>query len=735
MDDSHGSAPPPPALPARPGDATVLSTKPADAALASATVNEIGRALEGRVLGPYRLDEFVGGGGMGAVFRALDTTLDRPVAVKVLSRQHSADAEMLRRFKVEAQSAARLDHQNIGRVYAVGSEDGWHFIVFEFIEGTNLRDVVARGGPLDVASTLRFTVQLAAALEHAADRDVVHRDIKPSNIIITPEGRARLVDMGLARRHRLTGEDDLTQTGMTLGTFDYISPEQARDPRAADVRSDLYSLGCTVYFMLAGRPPFAEGTLVQKLLHHQQNRAVAIESLRPDVPRGLAAAVQRLMEKDPADRYQSPAELIADLVPVAEECGIDIAAARPGAVVEAVAVAPVWPRSRLPWLVPLLGLCCVVAGLLGVAARQRSVATVSREPVVAGPLAVVARPLAPGIPSRVVPDPTGPMERSTVAEAIAEAADGDVIELAFDGPRDEPPWDPGSRRLTVRAAAGHVPVVRFPAPGGARTPRDGLAGSGPRSAAACRIDGGALSIERVMIRMETPGRAVFALAAGGRLTCEESTIELPAEATAGPRLPAETDDALASTCVVRFAGGESRTEGGEASPTGVVRFIRSRATGAGSLLEAAGGGRIDCEWQEGDCDLGGRFLVAEGSRRGDGPGITVRLVLGAASFHCRDGFAWLLDSPARPLPPQLRAEVDGCRFLLPEGRALIEQSGIDAPAAYRSLVEWSDTGGRYEGSGVWRRIDGAAERIDIDYASAPRPLAHEAVPLRSSDKR
>ena len=388
MEDSHGSASRPSADPVRPGDATVLSANPEDAALASATVNEIGRALEGRVLGPYRLDEFVGGGGMGAVFRALDTTLDRRVAVKVLSRQHSGDAEMLRRFKVEAQSAARLDHQNIGRVYNVGSEDGWHYIVFEFIDGTNLRDVVARGGPLDVPSTLRFTVQLAAALEHAADRDVVHRDIKPSNIIITPEGRARIVDMGLARRHRLADDDELTQSGMTLGTFDYISPEQARDPRAADVRSDLYSLGCTLFFMLAGRAPFAEGSMVQKLLQHQQDPPPPISAIRPDVPERLAAIMARLMAKDPNDRYQRPAVLAADLAACAAEHGIALAATAVGTVASAAARPAVSP---LPWLVPILVLLLAVAALWLKAAVDRA-------------------PPAPAASPAPVPQPGGPRD-------------------------------------------------------------------------------------------------------------------------------------------------------------------------------------------------------------------------------------------------------------------------------------------------------------------------------------
>jgi serine/threonine-protein kinase len=229
---------------------------------------------------------------------------------------------MLRRFKNEAQSAARLDHENIGRVHAVGAEDGWHFIVFEFIEGMNLRDVVAETGPFDLARTINVAIQVADALEHAAERDVVHRDIKPSNIIITPAGRARLVDMGLARLHQVTGDQDLTASGMTLGTFDYISPEQARDPRAADVRSDLYSLGCTLFFMLTGRPPFADGTAVQKLLQHQQSAPPPVAAGRDDIPSALEAVVERLLCKLPEDRYQTPAKLVADLVGIAGDLGV-----------------------------------------------------------------------------------------------------------------------------------------------------------------------------------------------------------------------------------------------------------------------------------------------------------------------------------------------------------------------------------------------------------------------------
>jgi serine/threonine protein kinase len=256
MDDvaapAESAAAQPPSEPKPPiaeNDKTVISKRSpvTPRPMSGAGPFDLGRALAGERLGHFELGEFVGGGGMGAVFRARDTMLGRTVAVKVLAQDHGSDEETVRRFKNEAQSAARLDHENIARVYYVGKDSGWNYIVFEFIDGINIRDLVEQKGPLTLEETISYTLQIAEALSHASERDVVHRDIKPSNILVTPEGRAKLVDMGLARLHQVESkQDDLTASGVTLGTFDYISPEQARDPRSTDVRGDLYSLGCTL---------------------------------------------------------------------------------------------------------------------------------------------------------------------------------------------------------------------------------------------------------------------------------------------------------------------------------------------------------------------------------------------------------------------------------------------------------------------------------------------------------
>ncbi|NOX53697.1 MAG: serine/threonine protein kinase, partial [Planctomycetes bacterium] len=232
--------------------------------------------LEGRApdpagiqLGHFVIEERIGMGGMGAVFRALDTRLQRYVALKVLSPFQARDPAAVQRFVNEGRAAARLDHDNIARVYHIGEEHGLNFIAFEFITGTNVRDLIRQRGRLEPAEAVNYTLQIASALRHTSAAGVIHRDIKPSNIIITPSGRAKLVDLGLARKIDSQSAPDLTVAGTTLGTFDYISPEQAKDPRNVDVRSDIYSLGCTLYHMLTGEPPYPEGTVLQKLLSHQ----------------------------------------------------------------------------------------------------------------------------------------------------------------------------------------------------------------------------------------------------------------------------------------------------------------------------------------------------------------------------------------------------------------------------------------------------------------------------------
>jgi serine/threonine protein kinase len=278
-------------------------------------------SLRGRLLAHFELIEPIGVGGMAAVLRARDTQLDRCVALKILPPEMAADPENVRRFHQEARSAAKLDHENIARVFFCGEDQRLHFIAFEFVEGENLRTILERRGRLPVGEALHYMLQVSAGLAHAARRGVVHRDIKPSNIIITPTGRAKLVDMGLARCLERQHDRGLTQSGVTLGTFDYISPEQALEPRDADVRSDIYSLGCTFYHMLTGRPPVPEGTAAKKLHHHQHVKPVDPRQFLPELPDDVVVILARMMAKQPKDRYQSPEELVQDLFLAARKSG------------------------------------------------------------------------------------------------------------------------------------------------------------------------------------------------------------------------------------------------------------------------------------------------------------------------------------------------------------------------------------------------------------------------------
>lgn len=287
---------------------------------AAAATFDAGRGVE---LGHFSIIERIRSGGMGAVFRARDMRLNRVVALKILPPTLSRDPLIVQRFKNEAQAAAQLDHENIARVFYVGEEQGLHFIAFEYVTGINVRELIQQQGQIPVGDALNYALQMASALVHTAAQGVVHRDIKPSNIIITPAGRAKLVDLGLARKENRDEEEvDLTMAGTTLGTFDYISPEQARDPRTADVRSDIYSLGCTLYHMLTGAPPYPEGTVLQKLLQHQGDEAPDPAQKNAAVPENLSMVVRKMMAKDPRRRYQNAEQLVRDLMLVAGAMGL-----------------------------------------------------------------------------------------------------------------------------------------------------------------------------------------------------------------------------------------------------------------------------------------------------------------------------------------------------------------------------------------------------------------------------
>jgi WD40 repeat protein/tRNA A-37 threonylcarbamoyl transferase component Bud32 len=272
------------------------------------------------LLGSYLLLDKLGEGGMGAVFKARHQKLGRIVAVKVIRPQHLARDGALRRFQREIQAAARLVHPNVVHAYDAEEVGGTCLLVMEYVEGTDLARVVKQRGPLPDQEACEYVRQAALGLQHAFERGMVHRDIKPSNLLLTagPNPVVKVLDLGLARVAATASDETttLTHEGAVMGTPDYIAPEQARNAHAVDIRADLYSLGCTLYFLLSGRVPFPGGTLTEKLLKHQFDEPEPLERLRPGVAPDVIAVVRRLMAKRPAARYQTPADLAADLAAV-----------------------------------------------------------------------------------------------------------------------------------------------------------------------------------------------------------------------------------------------------------------------------------------------------------------------------------------------------------------------------------------------------------------------------------
>lgn len=451
-----------------------------------------GMPAPGDRVGSFELEESIGVGGMGAVYRALDLRLERHVALKTLPPEQSNDSEVVQRFYQEARAAARLDHENIARVFEIGHDKSCHYIAFEYIEGTTIRQRVQTQGPLPVSEAINFTLQIAGALVHAVERGVVHRDIKPSNIIVTPQGRAKLVDMGLARRFERGGDDDgLTQSGMTLGTFDYISPEQARDPRDVDVRSDLYSLGCTLFYMLTASPPFPEGTVLQKLLQHQEEPAPDVRLINPAVPADLSAILLKLMAKDRDRRYQTPEQLVRDLLTLAGALGLRSMSPE-GLVWMSAAAPPSWER-HLVWGIPTMAFALVVVALLWWGQPLETLPPIAENPdALTNPITSPAPKPAVSAASKVdakttvvrpVESPVLPTRKSDAAKKVpieisvksgddlgrllADAPSGSTLTLRSAGPFELKPValrksDSGAapRDLTIRAATDVHPVLR-----------------------------------------------------------------------------------------------------------------------------------------------------------------------------------------------------------------------------------------------------------------------------------
>lgn len=266
-----------------------------------------------RRLGHFRIEKKVGEGGMGAVYRAVDENLGRIVALKVLPRDKAQNELMVKRFQSEARAAANLRHENIVGVYDSGEADGYLYIAMEFVDGIDVQELLLRKGVLSPKRSLDIIRQVTRALIHAYEQNIVHRDIKPSNLMIMRDGSVKLADMGLARSLDEGESAGITRAGTTVGTVDYMSPEQARDSRAADCRSDIYSLGGTWYYMLTGKPPFPDGDILNKIHAHASKPRPNPQDIVAEIPDAIPQLIERMMAVEPTERFQTPSALLEDL--------------------------------------------------------------------------------------------------------------------------------------------------------------------------------------------------------------------------------------------------------------------------------------------------------------------------------------------------------------------------------------------------------------------------------------
>jgi hypothetical protein len=410
----------------------------------------IGTVIGGR----YRLDAEIGRGGMSSVYRAFDTVLERPVAIKLMHRDIAADADQLERFRREARSVAQLNHPHVVTVIDAGEEPSpgggrtgvaavaeTPYIVLEYVDGETLKDIIRRVGPLEIPQAIAYAIEIARALGAAHEHQIVHRDVKPHNVLISAEGGAKITDFGIART--LT-EESLTMAGRVLGTTDYVSPEQALGQPVTG-QSDLYSLGVVLFEMLTGQVPFHGSSPVAVAMKHVREDIPDVQRLRPELSAATAAVLERALDKDLTRRYPDATSMVADLEEV-----LAIEAARTGqATGEVTTVLRTLPgdtRRRLPWrmrhparwLVSLALLGAIVAlALVLVAGQAHRGAGVA--PDISVHAGLVPVPLSQTAAHDYNPFGTGPENRDLIGNVV----DGDPnttwsTEQYYDGTLQKP---------------------------------------------------------------------------------------------------------------------------------------------------------------------------------------------------------------------------------------------------------------------------------------------------------
>jgi serine/threonine protein kinase len=437
------------------------------------------------LLGPYVLLERLGEGGMGQVYKARHQPMQRIVALKLIRKERLASPDAVARFHREVQAVAHLAHPNIVAAYDAGRAGATHYMAMEYVEGIDLARLVREEGPLPVAMACEYARQAALGLQHAHERGLVHRDVKPANLLVQGEGvqaTIKILDLGLARLTGAGGEKGLTQSGQVVGTPDYLAPEQAINARTADIRSDLYGLGGTLYFLLTGWPPFPAESLAELLIKHQMNAPPRLRERRADVPEELEVLVRKLLAKKPQERYQTPAELIAALEPFCQghaptrsepdgQPMVVIPAARlaqPRSVVRAApgSIAPHHPlrrrvsRGNRKALVAVLALVGVaVVAMVAVAAvlmrgqqRPREMAAAPSTPTVPTPPVQDPPPRPQPIPQQqpqVEPEPKAPpFGDLKLPPLLKPAPQAKPPEKPPEKPKPQPPPEPAAPRAS-----------------------------------------------------------------------------------------------------------------------------------------------------------------------------------------------------------------------------------------------------------------------------------------------
>ena len=318
------------------------------------------------IAGRYELEELVGSGGMSSVYRAHDKLLERTVALKILHEQFTRDDAYVERFRREARAVAQLAHPNIVTVIDRGEQDGRQFIVFEYVDGMNLKELLDQEGPFEPREAIELALQVARGLSFAHENGLVHRDVKPQNVLIDGDGRAKVTDFGIA--HALD-VDGMTITGTIMGSSNYIAPEQARG-EPVDEQSDIYSLGCVLYELLTGEVPFDGDNFVAVAMRHVNDPVPTVGEARPDVPPHLDWAIRCAMAKDNDDRFASMSEFAAEL----EACYAELDGAEGATVVVPPRRPARAPRARrerrrrsrvLPFVLLGVGLAALIGGLAG----------------------------------------------------------------------------------------------------------------------------------------------------------------------------------------------------------------------------------------------------------------------------------------------------------------------------------------------------------------------------------